>query len=430
MSKRVSAIARVHARIGELFSSERELGEILEEVARLGVRLLMQTALEAEVTEFLGRERYQRTEPTRAGSRNGYGPITVKTTAGPITLERPKLRGTTELFASRLLGAAVTRTNALESLVIAGYVRGLSVRDVEAALGEALGPEAALSKSTVSSICQAIRSEFDAFNERDLSGLTLDYLFLDATNFKMHPTSESAEPVLAAWGISTEGKKVLVGLGVGAAESYEAWRDFLSDLRARGLRAPLLGISDGAPGLIRAFTEVFDQSLRQRCLVHAGRNVLAKVPEEAQEEVRKAYWAIFDDIDAPPGERAVAIARQRADDFAARYGKLYPAAVKCVTKNVKELTTYLRFPVEHRERVRHTNLLERAFGESRRRVKVIGRLPGETSCTSLVWAVLDRASYGWRGLTMTTEGVRVLQDLRRRLGIPLTSVDEEEVIAA
>ncbi len=430
MSKRVSAITRVRAQIDELFASGRDLAEVLEEACRLGVRLLMQTALEAEVTEFLGRARYQRSDPARAGSRNGYSPLTVKTTAGPVTLERPKLRGTSESFASRLLGNAVTRTNALESLVIAGYVRGLSTRDVEAALAEALGPEAALSKSTVSTVCAAIKTEFDVFQERDLSGLTLDYLFLDATNFKMHPASESAEPVLAAWGITTAGKKVLVGLGVGAAESYEAWRDFLRGLKARGLKAPLLGISDGAPGLIRAFSEVFEQSLRQRCLVHCARNVLAKVPEEVQEELHKAYWAIFDDIDAPPGERAVAIARQRADDFAARYGKLYPAAVKCVTKNIKELTTYLRFPVEHRERVRHTNLLERAFGETRRRVKVIGRLPGESSCISLVWAVLDRASKGWRGLTMTTEGVRVLQDMRRRLGIPLNDVDDKEMIAA
>ncbi|MGH2498751.1 MAG: transposase, partial [Candidatus Limnocylindria bacterium] len=207
-------------------------------------------------------------------------------------------------------------------------------------------------------------------------------------------------------------------------------RDFLSDLKARGLRAPLLGISDGAPGLIRAFTEVFDQSLRQRCLVHCARNVLAKVPEAAKEEVQQAYWAIFDKIDAPPCERAVAVVRQRASDFAEKYGKLYPAAVKCVTKNIKELTTYLRFPVEHRERIRHTNLLERAFGETRRRVKVIGRLPGETSCMSLVWAVLDRASTGWRGLTMTTAGVRVLQDMRRRLGIPLKNDEVEEVLAA
>jgi transposase-like protein len=102
-------------------------------VARLGVGLLFQVALEAEITEFLGRDRYARGEHAHEGSRNGYSAITVKTTSGPITMGRLKLRGNAEPFASRLLGLGVTRTKALESLVIASFVRGLSVRDVEAA---------------------------------------------------------------------------------------------------------------------------------------------------------------------------------------------------------------------------------------------------------------------------------------------------------
>jgi putative transposase len=76
---------------------------------------------------------------------------------------------------------------------------------------------------------------------------------------------------------------------------------------------------------------------------------------------------------------------------------------------------HLRFPRPHWKRIRHSNFIERTFGESRRRVKVIGRLPGETSCLSLVWAVLDRASRGWRGVTQTSDTVRLLQDLRRQL---------------
>ncbi len=415
MSERVSAIARVRAQIDELFSSERELGSVLEEVARLGVRLLMQTALEAEVCEFLGRERYARGERARPGSRNGYGPLTIKTTAGPITLERPKLRGTDAAFASRLLGAEVTRTNALESLVIAGFVRGLSTRDVGAALEEALGPEAAVARSTVSRICEQIRLDLDVWRRRDLKDLALDYLLLDASCFKMHPTATKAEPLLCAWGITTTGQKVFVGLAYGAAESEAAWLDFLRDLTARGLRAPLLVISDGAPGLINAVEAAFGRSRRQRCLVHVSRNVLAKVPERDHDAVRAAFWAIFDDIAAAPGEAAVAVARERAAAFACRFGRQYPAAVECVTRDLDALVAHLYFPVEHRERVRHTNLLERTFGESRRRVKVIGRLPGEESCVSLVWAVLDRASRGWRGLTMTPEGIRLLQDLRREL---------------
>jgi transposase-like protein len=101
--------------------------------------------------------------------------------------------------------------------------------------------------------------------------------------------------------------------------------------------------------------------------------------------------------------------------MAARYGATYPSAMKCLTTDREGLTAYLRFPAEHHNRARHSNFIERTFRETRRRTKVIGRLPGETSCLTLVWAVLDRASRGWRGLTMTSDGLRLLQDLRRSL---------------
>jgi transposase-like protein len=241
---RVSPTERIRAEIDELFAAGRDLGEVLEDVARLGARLLLQAALEAEVTEFLGRDRYARDPAARAGYRNGHAPVTVKTTSGPVTLDRPKLRGTDQAFASRLLGKHVTRTNALESLVIAGFVRGLSTRDVEASLAEALGPEAALSKSTVSRVCEQIKDEFEAWAARSLADIALEYLFVDGSHFKMHQGAR-AEPVLVAWGITTNGKPVLVGLAPGSSESHDAWADFLAGLVARGLRAPLLIISDG-----------------------------------------------------------------------------------------------------------------------------------------------------------------------------------------
>ena len=93
---------------------------------------------------------------------------------------------------------------------------------------------------------------------------------------------------------------------------------------------------------------------------------------------------------------------------------------------------HLRFPAEHWRRIRHSNFIERTFGETRRRTKVIGRLPGEISCLGLVWAVLDRASGGWRGLTMTPKALRLLQDLRRQLQNPAVAegVINEAVTAA
>lgn len=431
MSARVSPTEKIRDEIDALFTEGIDLVATLEQVARLGARLILQTAVEAEVEEFLGRARYQRVadvQDARAGSRNGFCPTTIKTTAGPITVQRPKLRGTTEKFASRLFGAGVTRTNALESLVIAGYVRGLSDRDVEATLGDALGAEAALGKSTVSRVCEAIKTEFARWAERSLANLELDYLFLDGSFFKMHDGAR-AEPVLAAWGISTAGAPVLVGLAPAGSESTDAWADFLDELKGRGLRPPLLAISDAAPGLLSALEQVFGQSLRQKCLIHRARNVLAKVPAEAQTELKNAYWKLFDVDDVPdgkdgpqlvPGPELVAFVQARIEVFATTYGSRYPAAVKCLLTDREQLTSYLRFPREHHRRIRHSNFIERTFGETRRRVKVIGRLPGEVSCLSLVWAVLDRASRGWRGFTMTSDGTRQLQDLRRALLEPPT----------
>jgi putative transposase len=431
---RVSPTERARAEIDELFASDQSLAEVLEDAARLTVRLLLQTALEAEVDAFLGRARYQRrTDEHRPGSRNGWQPPTpVKTTMGPVELQRPKLRGTDQAFCSRLFGAGVTRTNALESLVISGWVRGLSDRDIEAALAEVLGPEAALSRSTVSRICQRIKDEFQAWRTRDLSGIRLDYLFLDGSHFKMHPGAP-AEPVLAAWGIDVDGKPVFVGLAPASSESTDAWDDFLADLVGRGLGPPLLGISDGAAGLIGAFERHFRTSLRQRCLVHRARNLLAKVSVHDQDEVKADFWAVFDVGEAEPGDAAVAVAHHQAATFAAKWQARYPAAVTCVTDDLASLTVHLRFPAEHWPRIRHSNLIERTFGETRRRTKVIGRLPGEATCLALVWAVLDRASRGWRGLTMTPKGLRLLQDLRRQLlhpPMPEEVVDQAVTAAA
>jgi transposase-like protein len=416
---RVSPTDRIRHHIDELFAADRPLPEILEEVARLGAQLLMQAALEAEVSEFLGRDRYQRAAASpgaRPGSRNGYREVTVKTTAGPVGLARPKLRGTSEAFASRLFGAHVTKTNALEALVIASFVRGLSVRGVEATLAEALGGQAAISKSTVPAICQAIKDEYGSWARRRLDEVRLDYLFLDASFFRMHPGSP-AEPVLAAWGITTSGKPAFIGLAPGTGESADAWRAFLAGLKDRGLASPLLIVSDGAPGLITAIEQAYPQALRQRCLIHRAQNILAKIPAGMQAEVKDAYWKIFDteDLTTAPGPKLVQIIDARISETAARYSATYPSAMKALTTDREGLTAYLRFPAGHHKRIRHSNFIERTFGETRRRTKVIGRLPGETSCLTLIWAVLDRSSAGWRGVNMTSDGLRLLQDLRRSL---------------
>jgi putative transposase len=426
---RVSPTEAICAQIHELFASGGELLSVVEQVARLSVRLTFQSVIDEIVCEELGRGRYQRrSRDLPEGYRNGWQqPRTLKTSLGPVQLQRPKLRHAHAALCDQLFGQGVSRTNALETLVISCWVRGLSDRDVEAMLSEVFGEQATISRSTVSRICQRLRAEFDAWCRRDLSKTRIDYLYLDGSFFKMHPKAR-AEPVLVAWGIDVDGKPAFLGLAPGAAESTDAWRALLEDLKDRGLSAPLLVISDGGKGPCAAIECSFPTSLHQRCLVHVCRNLIAKVPAHAQDQVKRDYWAVLDQIQAE-GEAAVAEARRRAARFITKWKPLYPAAVACVADHLDALVAHLLFPAEHHKRIRHSNLIERTFGETRRRTKVIGRLPGEQSCLSLVWAVLDRASKGWRGLTMTPRALRRLQDLRRELLHQRSDHQHEEVAA-
>src|SRR5487761_1088303 len=145
----------------------------------------------------------------------------------------------------------------------------------------------------------------------------------------MHEHSPS-EPVLCAWGVDTDGKPQLVGLAAATSESTDAWSDFLENLVGRGLCAPLLVVSDGAPGLIAAIEHVFPRSLRQRCVIHRLRNAVAKVSKADQDAFKADWWEIFDKIEEPPGELAVKEARRRTDGFRAQWELAYPSAVACL----------------------------------------------------------------------------------------------------
>jgi transposase-like protein len=421
---RIAPSERLRRELDQLIAGAGEEHDPIEAIGRLGARLILQQALEEELTVFLGRERYERRgEPV--AYRNGYEPVTVKTTAGPLELERPRVRNASQLgFASQVVGKGVARTHALEALVIVSFLRGLSVRDVEAALEETFDVPV-VSKSTVARICTDTRERYRAWCERELAEHDLVYCFLDAIYLKLRPDDTPAEGVLVAWGVTLEGRKVLLGLQLGSRESYEDWLDFGRDLLARGLRPPALLVADGAPGLWKAARELWPAALEQRCTVHALRNVTKKLPERLHRELKARYWRILDEAASAAEARAGLLA------LAADYRAAYPAAMAVIERDLDALTCHLRFPTQHRKRIRSTNLLERTFVEVRRRTKVIGRFPGETSALCLVWAVLELSSRGWRGVVMTPRAVAEIERLRRSPAANQTNdPSTKEVIAA
>jgi len=394
-----------------------EMGDApMDGFVRETARYMLQVAIEAEATAFLGRGHYRRGDRARVGWRNGYEPKAVQTEAGLLKFAVPQLRGTEEPFRPQLPERLATRTPDLEALIRGMYVRGLSTQDIGALYGEAFG-ETRLSKSTVSRITQQLTQEFETWRRRDLSELPVVYLFLDGQYHAARQGTDEKEGVLTAYALLEDGTPVLLHLDVGPRESYDAWLSFLQDMVARGLRMPLLVILDGAPGLVKAVKRVWPHAYRQRCQVHRMRNILAKVPRLMQATMKKLVQQVFL---AP----TYAKARQRGRDLIAKFKDRYPAAMECLERDLEECITSLRFPQEHHPRLRTTNRIERLNGETRRRTKVIPRFPTERSCLSLLYASLITASKHWRGIPMTAANLRQLQALRAAIAVP---AKEEEV---
>jgi transposase-like protein len=268
------------------------------------------------------------------------------------------------------------------------------MRDIESLCEEAgLGK---LSRSTVARICQELHERFQAFQRRSLYDVNLVVLFLDAIFLAVRPSGPK-EGVICAWGIDENGHRQLVAVQLGARESRDDWLELGRDLISRGLPAPRLVVADGAPGLISAIGEIWPRADRQHCCVHRLRNLLAKLPKAEQDRVRFNYWgALTDATSVKDGKLRLQVPISELEHAG------YEAAARCLADDLDALIVHLRYPLRHRERWRSTNLLERSLGEVRRRTIVMGRFPGETSCLSLVFAVLDLfISHASNGATFT-----------------------------
>jgi putative transposase len=289
-------------------------------------------------------------------------------------------------FASEIVGKGVARTRALVALVVCSFLRGLSVRHRGRVGGDIRGA-AGVEVDGQLDLCRHARA-LPAWYGRRLDEHDLVYLFVDAVYLKLRPDDTPAEGVLVAWGVTLEGRKVLLGLQLGSRESYKDWLDFGRDLLARGMRPPALVVADGEPGLWTSARELWPAALEQRCTVHALRNVTKNLPERHHRELKARYWRILDEA------TSVANAATGLLALAADYRTAYPSAAAVIERDLDALVCLLRFPAAHRKRITSTNLLERTFVEVRRRTTVIGRFPGETSALCLIWAVLELSSRG------------------------------------
>jgi putative transposase len=401
---RLPASKQTRKQLEQLFAGQGEGETSRSELVKLAVRLILEEALEGEVEDVLERGYYAR--GAQAGYRNGYRCGKLDTAEGRIGYGCPQVRDTVAPFRSQIREAIGGRTEELERLAIELYARGLSVRDIEAAFVDDSG-KSLLSKTAVSEITERLWADYQTFAARGLAEYRVLYLFVDGIAERLH-LGQKREAVLAAWGITATGNKVLLGLTPGTKEDTESCREFLRDLKARGMTDPILVITDGAPGLIRAVEEVFPRSLRQRCLAHRMRNLERKVPEERWRELKAQAVASY--TAASP-----LLARLVKDEFVKRFEREFPTATACFLDDFEACIAHLRLPIAHRKAIRTTNLLERLFGEERRRTKIIPHAFDEKPILKLMYAALIRASQTWRRILISEFELKQIEELRIEL---------------
>lgn len=390
--------------IEQLLADGTNTSDLIGELLRRGTAAILQAGLEGEVTDFLGRDHYQRRgKESRVGYRNGYRRRRLKTRAGNIQVQEPRTRETDTPFESAILARLDRVEERLEAMALEMYARGLSTRDIEATLTDEEG-RPLLSRSAMSRLSEELYAEYEAFATRDLSGLDVVYLFLDGAYEAVRQYTLN-QAVLCAWGILSDGTKQMIHLEAVGSESRDAWGGFLEGLLARGMPHPLLVTTDGGKGVIAALNKHLPRSKRQRCVVHKLRNIASRAPRDMREQFIEEAKAVYY---APNRDAAETL----AETFISTHASTYPSVVKTFSEDLEACLTLMEFPLAHRKSIRSTNLIERAFVEQKRRTKVIPTHVNERGAIKLVFATLIRASYAWRRVRMTNLDLAQLRTLR------------------
>ena len=360
----------------------RVLVEEHADVLRESLRLLVRELMEAEVSELVGAELGERRPDDRATHRNGYRPRRWDTRAGEIELQIPKLRQGS--YFPSFLAPRKRSEQALVSVVQQAYVCGVSTRRVDQ-LVESLGLR--ISKSEVSRITALLDEQVEAFRQRPLEG-RYPYLFVDAKVEKVRDGGRVVPKcVVVAHAVHETGRREIVGLDVGEAETEAFWREFLRSLVKRGLTGVQLAVSDAHPGLKKALAQVLACPW-QRCTVHFLRDCLGHARRDQHGLLGALIRPVF-------AAESGAEARARLSEAVAQLERPLPKVAALLEEAEEDVLAFYAFPGEHWRKLRSTNPLERFNREIGRRTDVVGIFPDDRSLIRLVSMLAIEANDEW-----------------------------------
>jgi len=374
----------VAERFREVKDEEGFWGDIAAETRQLAKRIV-ESALDEELEARLRAGRYRRTE-VRADWRNGGYTRRLMSRWGVLDVWMPRARHA--LPPSEVLGRFQRHEQRVGTLILEAFLRGVSTREVGAVLEPVLGWRP--SAQTVSRLAQRLDAAVRRFHWRQLND-DIRYLLLDGVTMKVkHPGGVARKLVLVAYGITEEGRRLLLDFKLATSESTAQWEAFLENLFRRGLQGKALQLiaTDGGTGLTAAAGLVYPQVPRQRCWAHKLRNVAGLLHRKNQlaclHDAKRIYQA---------ENRREAGQRFRA--WAAAWRTTEPAAVRCLERDLPELFTFFAVPLADRVRVRTTNAIERCFREVRRRTRPMSCFQNNASCERIIYAVFEHLNRNW-----------------------------------
>jgi putative transposase len=351
------------------------------DVVRAALEAVCRELMEGEVSELIGAELGERT-PDRATHRNGYRGREWQTRAGTVELQIPKLRRGS--YFPSFLEPRRRSEQALLSVVQQAYVCGVSTRRVDQ-LVESLGLR--ISKSEVSRICQALDEHVEAFRTRPLEG-RYPYLFLDAKVEKVRDGGRVVNKALViAHGVHETGRREILSIDVGEAETEAFWTDFLRGLVARGLVGVQLAISDAHAGLKAAIAKVLGCAW-QRCTVHFLRDCLGHARRDQHGLLAALIRPIFN-------ADSQAQARDRLSEAVAHLDGRMGKVAAMLEDAETDILAFYAFPPGHWRKLRSTNPLERFNREVGRRTDVVGIFPDDQSLIRLAGMLCIEQNDEW-----------------------------------
>lgn len=380
---------QVHNKLTSEISQE-EFQEIIQERIRLAIRLTLVAILEEEVEAVVNAAPYQRTTQRR-DHRNGRYRRSLGTSVGVITdLPVPRTR---KGFQTHLFERYQRRQIELDQAICGMFVQGVSTTQVGEVVEALTGTKP--SPSTVSRVFHTLEDEFKDWKARRLEAHYL-YAFADGTYFSVIYGKEGCKmPILAVVGINTSGERAVLGFTVGERENQMAWEDLLEDLKQRGVETVDLWISDGNRAMLNALSNKFPSSQRQRCVKHKMDNVLSYIPEKQRDQVKPELRAIF-------YQETREKAEQELVAFCEKYESIYPNAIECLNRDKEACLTFYAFPRAHWKTIRTTNVIERLFGEVKKRShKMAAAFRNESSCLLMFYAVIRGLKF--RRISVTDE---------------------------